>query len=201
MIVYVETNFVLEMAFAQEQMGSCREILSLAESGAFELAIPAFSVAESYETQTRRSRLRNELCDDIERELVLLSRSEQYSEIASSGRDVSSLLRESAQEDKERLDAVLVKVLECAATVPVGGEALRSAIELQGSFGLKPSDSIIYTSVLNHMSSALGETKCFLNRDARDFNIPNIREQLRAHNCRLISSFDDGLNFIQNALR
>ena len=201
MIVYVETNFVLEMAFAQEQMGSCREILSLAESGAFELAIPAFIVAESYETQTRRSRLRNELCDDIERELVLLSRSEQYSEIASSGRDVSSLLRESAQEDKERLDAVLVKVLECAVTVPVGGEALRSAIELQGSFGLKPADSIIYTSVLNRMSSALGETKCFLNRDARDFNIPNIREQLRAHNCRLISSFDDGLNFIQNALR
>ncbi len=200
MIVYVETNFVLEVAFAQEQRGSCQDILSLAESGAVELAIPAFSIAESYETQTRRSRLRNELCNDIERELRLLSRSEQYSEIASSGGAVSTQLRQSAEEDKERLDAALVKVLECAIAVPFGVEVLKSAIEFQDSFGLKPADSIIYTSVLNHMSSALTETKCFLNRNSRDFNIPNIREQLNTHNCRLISNFSDGLNFIRSAL-
>ena len=201
MIVYVETNFVLEMAFAQEQMGSCREILSLAESGAFELAIPAFSVAESYETQTRRSRLRNELCDDIERELLLLSRSEQYSEIVISGRDVSLLLRESAEEDKERLDAVLLRVLECAVTLPVGVEVLRSAVDFQNSFGLKPADSIIYSSVLNHMATAIPQARCFLNKNSRDFATLEIREQLRRYNCRLITNFSDGLNFIRNELR
>lgn len=200
MIVYVETNFVLEVAFAQEQSGSCQDILSLAESGAVDLAIPAFSIAEAYETQNRRRRLRNDLCNEIERELRLLSRSEQYFEVASSGGEVSTQLRQSADDDRERLDAVLARVLECAISVPVGVEVLRSAIELQVSFGLKRADSIIYTSVLNHMSSASMETKCFLNKNSRDFNTPNIREQLRAHNCRLISSFSDGLRFIQSSL-
>ena len=200
MIVYVETNFVLEVAFAQEQSGSCQDILSLAESGAVDLAIPAFSIAEAYETQNRRRRLRNELCDDIERELDLLFHSEQYSEIASSGGEVSARLRQSAEEDKERLDDVLVKVLDCAITIPVGVEVLKSAIEFQDFLELKPADSIIHASVLNHMSSALMETKCFLNKNSRDFNTPNIREQLRTYNCRLISSFSDGLRFIQSSL-
>jgi hypothetical protein len=30
--VYVETNFILEMAFSQEQVDSCESILSLCES-------------------------------------------------------------------------------------------------------------------------------------------------------------------------
>ena len=129
-----------------------------------------------------------------------MSRSEQYSQIVSSGNAVSSLLRQSAEEDKERLDSVLFKVLECAVIVPVGVEVLKSAIEFQDSLDLKPADSIIYASVINHMSSSLAETKCFLNKNSKDFNTPDIREQLQTNNCRLISSFDDGLSFIQRII-
>ena len=41
MTVYVETNFVLELALGQEQSESCREVLRLAESDALVLAVPA----------------------------------------------------------------------------------------------------------------------------------------------------------------
>ena len=58
-MVYVETNFVLEIAFGQEQQGSCNDILRLAETGVIELAMPELSVAESYETQGRRAWQRN----------------------------------------------------------------------------------------------------------------------------------------------
>ena len=46
MIVYVESNFVLELAFLQEQHESCNTIITLAESSQVELVIPAFSIVE-----------------------------------------------------------------------------------------------------------------------------------------------------------
>ena len=44
MIVYVESNFVLELAFLQEEYESCMELLRLAESRDIHLVLPAFSI-------------------------------------------------------------------------------------------------------------------------------------------------------------
>ena len=201
MIVYIETNFVLEIAFAQEQHEICNDILSLAESREFELAIPIFSVAESYETQSRRSRQRNELGRNIEQELRQLSRSELYSQTASHGSEVSALLRQSAEEDKHRLDAVLSRLLGCAIAIPVGVEVINSAIEIRDALDLETQDSIILASVLSHLASASPIQKCFLNRNSRDFATPNIQARLKQYSCRLITNFEDGLNFIRSGFR
>lgn len=53
MNVYVESNFVLGLALAQEQFESCEEILSLCEAGRIRLDVPAFSLAEPNETLAR----------------------------------------------------------------------------------------------------------------------------------------------------
>ena len=39
MIVYVESNFVLELAFLQEEHDSCDAIIGLAETGRVELGL------------------------------------------------------------------------------------------------------------------------------------------------------------------
>lgn len=56
MIVYVESNFVLELAFLQEEHESCEELLSLSKSGDIHLVLPTFSIGEPYETWVRRSK-------------------------------------------------------------------------------------------------------------------------------------------------
>ena len=50
MNVYVESNFVLELALLQEQFASCEKMLGLCRSGDIPLVIPAYSLAEPYET-------------------------------------------------------------------------------------------------------------------------------------------------------
>ena len=55
MKVYIESNFVLELALLQEQNESCENILSLGKSGNIHLIIPAFCVAEPIETLVRRA--------------------------------------------------------------------------------------------------------------------------------------------------
>jgi hypothetical protein len=52
--VYGETNFVLELAFHQEEARSCKNILAAAEAGLLELVVPAFSIVEANATLQRR---------------------------------------------------------------------------------------------------------------------------------------------------
>jgi len=72
MIVYVETNFILELAFEQDQHQEANEILKLAESGKIDLVFPGFSISESLSKVTRRSRERDEFHKSLVRELQKL---------------------------------------------------------------------------------------------------------------------------------
>ena len=77
MNIYIETNFVLELALEQEQRGSCEQILCLCEEGKAEhVIIPAYSFAEPYETLTRRHMKRKRMKKDLDRELLQLTRTE-----------------------------------------------------------------------------------------------------------------------------
>ena len=67
MIVYVESNFILELAFTQDDASSCEAVLDLAERGAISLVLPAYSIAECYEALLRRSRDRSTLQDQVEK--------------------------------------------------------------------------------------------------------------------------------------
>lgn len=61
MNIYVETNFVLELFFQQEQFTSCEEILKLCEARQAKIIIPAYSLAEPHEKLIRQARNRKEL--------------------------------------------------------------------------------------------------------------------------------------------
>lgn len=61
MIAYVESNFVLELALLQASHASCEAILRLCEEGSVQLVVPAFSLAEPYETLGRRQAQRKQL--------------------------------------------------------------------------------------------------------------------------------------------
>jgi basic membrane lipoprotein Med (substrate-binding protein (PBP1-ABC) superfamily) len=50
MIIYVESNFALEIALGQEQSASAEAILSLAEQGKIALVFPGFALNEPLTT-------------------------------------------------------------------------------------------------------------------------------------------------------
>jgi predicted nucleic acid-binding protein len=75
--VYVESNFVLELALLQEQHTSCEELMRLCEEGRIQLVIPAYSLAEPYETLTRRHRQRKRMKAELDDQLRQLARTMQ----------------------------------------------------------------------------------------------------------------------------
>jgi hypothetical protein len=72
--IYVETNFVLELTFEQEQSVSCEQILHLCEAEQAKLIIPAYSLAEPHEKLIREARSRRELQRSLDTILQQLSR-------------------------------------------------------------------------------------------------------------------------------
>lgn len=90
MIVYVETNFILELAYLQERCESCRGILDLASTGAIALAIPAVCAAEARATWYRRAAERREFQAALQRQIREISRSEPFRTLIDQ-REMSSL--------------------------------------------------------------------------------------------------------------
>ena len=107
MIVYVETNFILEMAFLQEEHESCEAILSYAREDKIDLAIPAFSIAEPYETWIRRHIRRSDLQRQLARELNEIARSATYSAIHSESGEFTSILVGSAEPKQRSLPSAI----------------------------------------------------------------------------------------------
>ena len=200
MIVYIESNFVLELALLQEEHRSCDYIVSLAESQTIELVIPAFSLFEPYEVWRRRTRERTDLYELLIREMGQMARTESYAKTVEDLGNPASVLVRSGNEDKRRLDLTLGRILDCAVVIPPQRETLKDAIQFQESLGLSPQDSVVYASVMAHLPSGSSRPKCFLNRDRKDFAMPDIREGLERYNCRLITRFADGLSYINSLL-
>ena len=200
MIVYVESNFVLELAFLQEEHESCLELLSLSESGDICLVLPAFSIGEPYEAWVRRSKQRRDLHEQLITAIRELSRSRPYQGSSDEFQELTNLLRRSGEEEKIRLDDILEIILQTVEVIPIGLSIIRAAITFQKSLELSPQDSIVYASILDHLATASEDHSCFITKTSKDFANPDIENELTAYNCRLLTKFADGLGYVRSQL-
>jgi len=201
MNIYAESNFVLELALMQEEHESCENILLLCEDGKAKLVLPAFSIAEPYETLVRRGKSRNLLADNVANELRQLGRSKPYKAETDTYQTVISLFIQSGKEEKERFFQIRDRLLKVAEVIPLEKTILASAAQLQTTLGLSPQDAVVYGSVLHCMNVNSSVKSCFLNRNFKDFSDPYIEDTLTRNNCKLLFSFKKGYDYILNQIR
>ncbi|HSL83271.1 MAG TPA: PIN domain-containing protein [Thermoanaerobaculia bacterium] len=198
MNVYLETNFVLELALVQEQQASCEEILQLSEARSIDLVIPSYCLVEPYETLIRRHRQRKRMKADLDAEMGQLIRTATYSDRLRGFQDLTALLIDSADEEAKRLEELRRRLLVSSHVVPLDTDCLSAAAQYQERHDLSPQDSMVYASVMAHLARSGPTESCFLNRNSKDFDDPDLVDELRQHGCRLIPRFDDGLDHIRS---
>ena len=201
MNVSVETNFVLELALVQEQQASCEEILDLSETGSVALVIPAYSLVEPYDTLVRRHRQRKELKADLDAEIDQLTRSASYTDRLRGFHDLSALLVDSADEEAKRMEELRERQMRICQVIPLDVACLETATRYQNQHKFSPQDAVVYASVVSHLSESPSGRSCFLNRNASEFDDPDIVEELRSHDCDLIARFDDGLEHLRHHIK
>ena len=200
MNVYVESNFVLELALIQEQSASCEEILGLCEANRVRLIIPAYSLAEPYETLTRRHKTRKKMKQDLDTEFSQIARTAPLSEPLRGFKDLTALLISVAQQETQRLENVRSRLIEAAEIIPLDTSVLAASTEYQRAHDLSAQDALVYSSVLSHLKRVPARESCFLNRNSTDFDDQNIVDELADYNCKLLFQFYTGYSFISAAL-
>jgi predicted nucleic acid-binding protein len=199
MIVYVESNFVLEVALEQEQASSAEAILRSAESGKIELAFPNFALSEPFTTVTHRHKERLHMRRALEQMLEELRRSEPHKQIVSDLQPALVMFAATREKDISLLLSTIERILRVGKPLETDVNSFQQALEYRKRFDLSPQDSIIYAAVVSHLQrSTHEEDKCFLSRDRNAFgDNPQIKSELASYNCRYIGSFREGLRFIQ----
>jgi predicted nucleic acid-binding protein len=171
--VFVESNFVLELALQRKDHESCTTLLDLAAQGRIAVFMPAFCVGETYGAIRRQANARNKLGAELVKELGELARSRPYSGSRAEFQGLIDLLLQVKETEREQLN-----------------EALHS----QGSLGLSPQDSMIYASVLARLETDPAEASCFVTQDS-DFSIPDVKRALEGYRCKLLPRFSDAVRY------
>jgi len=195
----VESNFVLELAFLQKDSSSCERLLELAEAGSIELALPAFCVGEPYERLVRRDRQRRDVHRKLSEELRELARSAHYAAATENLGSLTGLLVDSGEQEKKSLNEVLRRLIATATLIPIDRDVLAAALGAQAELGLSPQDSIVYASVRSRIAST-DDNQCFINKNTKDFLIPQIEEEFEGNGCKLLGNFRDGLGYAQSVI-
>ncbi|MBN3873916.1 PIN domain-containing protein [Nostoc sp. JL33] len=200
MNIYVETNFVLELVFEQEQCVSCEQILQSCEIGQGKLIIPAYSLAEPHEKLSRQAKSRRDLQQLLDAELRQLSRTASYVSRIKSIQDIASLMVQSNEEERQRFVNYRQRLFNIAEVIALTGDILIEAASCEAIYDLRPQDAFVYASVINYLRQYQPQLACFLNRNSKDFDSPDIVDELNRFNCRMIPRFDHGYSFLQSQL-
>jgi predicted nucleic acid-binding protein len=198
--IYVETNFVLELVFGQEQSESCEQILALCSQGQAQLVLPAYSLAEPHETLIRKQKQRKLVWDPLAVELTQLARTAAYKSTAQAIQAADPIFKTANQDENRRFAYYRQQLFQVAEIIPLTASVLTQAPGCELAYNLSPQDALVYASVIEHLVQTQPMIACFLNRNSKDFDTPDIVAALRSRNCRMIPQFDQGLRFVQAQL-
>jgi len=61
---------------------------------------------------------------------------------------------------------------------------------------MSAQDPVVLASIFRHLDQHHPVESCFLNRNSKDFDDPDIRERLESHGCKFFAKFQDGLRYV-----
>ena len=146
MNVYVESNFVLELALQQAQSESCQALVDYAANNQIALVVPAYSLAEPYETITRRRKERAQVKRDVDTALSQLQRTSAYSDDVDQLRNFTNLLITSANDERLRLDAVVTEMVEVSELIPLDSRVVAESLQCQKELDFSPQDALVFAT-------------------------------------------------------
>jgi predicted nucleic acid-binding protein len=201
MIVYIESNFILQLALQQEEAEEASAILKLAQNRDIELAFPTFAISEPFSTIAYHAVERRRVYEMMLRQLTQLLRSALHQQIVST---LQSLLTTWVQIDEDEitsLQATVQTLLIVGRSIETTASIFERASDYQTAYDLPPQDSIIYSTIIADLQRiSPDEPKCFVSTNIKDFRYPSIKSELQTYGCRYIAKFADAVQFINSVI-
>jgi hypothetical protein len=196
--LYVESNFVLEIALGQEESVSAERLLAAAERGDIQIALPAFALSEPFSTVTGRVRERGRLADRFDSQMGQLARSVPHRQDVAALRPIPNILALIDGRERDGLARTVERMLGTARRIETDLAVFRETLAYQGRFGLEAEDAIILAAVVADLrTQALPGPHCFATRDTSHFGIQPIQGELAPFDCTMLFHFADACGFMR----
>ena len=172
------------------QDSSADVLLSSAEAN-LRLAIPSVCLMEAISAFDWKRRERNELSNELDRQLTQLQRS---GEIPIPQQLASELVKADLSNDKlssellQRLDDYLLRVAIRAELIHVSLPILQHQLQLVRETESDCDDALILSSIVDHSKGQTADKQAFLSGNINDFRKPAVKEVLADARVRLFSS-------------
>jgi predicted nucleic acid-binding protein len=196
--IYIETNFIMELALEQSGHKSCEEIIQLCKRQSFSIVLPVFCIAECYGCATRRQKERFKIAEEVVKELDRVFQSQRYEEEKSLSSNVRKLLLMSMETEKAGLHESLRKVLGISETIPLDYETIKYAKECEASMDLDPQDAIVYSSIIKHLKMSRIAGNIMINKNRRHFGSFEITSELGSLGCKLFFDFAKARDYLRH---
>lgn len=201
MIVVVESNFVLELAFRREEIAAVERIIELARQRKIDLAIPACALFEPFETLVRREKERNKTLESFRAQMTELGRSAHFPDLKKDSEGFARLLATSVETEADSLDDAIRSILACAEIIPLSGEVLSNSFHAREQFPFQPQDSVVFASVDGFLSERGKADSIFANKNSKDFAVPGVKAHFAKLKCKVLSTFADAVGVIGHHAR
>jgi hypothetical protein len=188
MIVFVESNFGLELALRQPDAKAAEQILELAELKKILLTVPAFSLVEPYHKLHRERKERRALHEGLVRQVGQMARSADFAELRQQSNALLAALANKSDIDASEFEKTISRIMKCAEVLPTTREVIAAASARQ-LVDLESHDALVFASIEGHLM-AKGETESiFATRDAKGFLSRSVTERLAELGCKVIPDF------------
>ena len=171
--------------------------MGLAAAGSIRLFLPAFSLVEPHISIMHKASERKRISAELQKQLSELGRSKPYREASGSFNAIVDLLIKSEDSERAGLKRATEGLLKAAKMIPLDSDLFNDAVEIQASLDMSMQDAIVLACVLHHLAETRPANSCFINRNTRDFDDPNVLEMLEVFGCRFFGRFDHALAYIE----
>jgi predicted nucleic acid-binding protein len=170
MTLYIESNYLLEIAKNQEQAAACESLLQLAEQNRLTIVLPEIAIPEAMMSLQRSHDQRRNLQRSLQSEARELRRTAIHGPLVESITAIATASEQVIGDELSRFNVLVERLLLWCDTIPVTRTAYIDSQHLAGILALEEFDALIVTVVASHAVTVEDNWKAFTSRNTRDFD-------------------------------
>jgi len=189
-IVYVETNFLFELATARDKNESCATLLEWCRQRRIALRVPTYALPETRAAMRRRAAVQTGVARDLEDQYRDVDRL-RTPEIADLYLESAKELERTPRNERTRLSLVIEELFRSATFIALDHEVVKLSEHFRTSKVLSgDGDLLIFASIIRDLElrKSNGDTSPSLLVTG-DADFGNGRKWLKPYSCDLLTSY------------
>jgi len=199
--VFVETNFLLNISFKQEEYKSSYKLLRLAEENKIKLCAPILCVSEAYWAFAKKNETQIKTRDEVNKLINNALRNSYSKRSFKNYKKIPIDIDKKLDKELKMLDRNITRFLRIAELIEHNIIIHRNGIAYRSRLNIKDEpDAFIISAIIWYKTNNISSTQqdLFVTADSKLVNEPKIRGLMQVKGVKLESSFKKSIETLRN---